>query len=110
MDMRKILFPMLVLFLLMPLGFSATTSTSACLDNQTLRETNYYSFVISGNTTDDVNFTQTKDTFCEFGCVTTSNITALCQPSAFDSNLMIGAIVVGVIVFLILIFIAVKRL
>lgn len=107
--MKKILVAVLALFLFLPLGFCAT-STSACLDNQTLRETNYYSFDITGNTTDNVNFTQYKETYCEFGCVTTSNITAVCQPSTFDSTFLIGGIIVGVLVVLVLIIILVKRL
>lgn len=71
-----------------PLALGATFSNQTCLSNTTLRETNLYNFDITGNTSDNINFTQYKDTYCEYGCVTTGDVSAECQPKPFDMTLL----------------------
>lgn len=89
---------------LFPFLVSAETFTNqTCTSNSTLRETNQYYFDLNGKPSDDVNLTQIKDTFCEYGCVSTGNVTAECQPKPFDVTLwFIGGIVLlfGAIIFI----------
>ena len=90
-----------------PLALGATFSNQTCISNTTLRETNLYNFDITGNTSDNINFTQYKDTYCEYGCITTGNVSAECQPKPFDLTIwFIGAIVVVFVIILIAIGIA----
>lgn len=79
-----------------PLALGATFSNQTCISNTTLRETNLYNFDITGNTSDNINFTQYKDTFCEYGCITTGNVSAECTPKPLDLSLWFIVIIVAV--------------
>lgn len=88
-----------------PLALGATFSNQTCISNTTLRETNLYNFDISGNTSDNVNFTQTKDTYCEYGCISTGDVTAECTPKPMDVTL----IFIGAIIFLLILVIIIVK-